>query len=156
MIARINSSLARKRTELEENQKGFTLVELLVVVLIIGILAAIAIPFFLNQRESAWVGQVESDIKNAVTAAETYGSANNGDFSGLTGSGVAADGTFDAEDENTLSGNGFRPTEDVTIDIDGTAGTTYTITGSHANLEDGAREWVYDSATGLTTEPEED
>lgn len=53
-------------------QEGFTLIELLVVILIIGILAAVAIPAFLNQRGKANDANVKSDITTAQTAEETY------------------------------------------------------------------------------------
>ena len=55
-----------------QGQEGFTLIELLVVILIIGILAAVAIPAFLNQRGKANDANVKSDINTAQTAEETY------------------------------------------------------------------------------------
>ena len=50
------------------NKKGFTLIELLIVVVIIGILAAIAIPKFANTKEKAYVASMKSDLRNLVTA----------------------------------------------------------------------------------------
>ena len=63
-----------------ENEKGFTLIELLVVILIIGILAAIAIPTFLNQKSKANDASAESLARNGATAMETYATDNNGSY----------------------------------------------------------------------------
>src|SRR5438445_13846579 len=52
------------------NRKGFTLIELLIVVVIIGILAAIAIPKFANPTEQAYLASMKSDLRNLVTAEE--------------------------------------------------------------------------------------
>ena len=54
------------------NTKGFTLIELLIVVVIIGILAAIAIPKFANTKEKAYIAGMKSDLRNLVTAQEAY------------------------------------------------------------------------------------
>jgi type IV pilus assembly protein PilA len=55
-----------------QDERGFTLIELLVVILIIGILAAIALPAFLNQREKAQDSEAKSNVRTAQTAMETY------------------------------------------------------------------------------------
>ena len=64
--------LARLYKAREEREAGFTLIELLVVIIIIGILAAIAIPVFLNQRKKGYDAQAKSDLRNMATAEETY------------------------------------------------------------------------------------
>jgi len=54
------------------NRKGFTLIELLIVVVIIGILAAIAIPKFASTKEKAYLASMKSDLRNGATAQEGY------------------------------------------------------------------------------------
>ncbi len=54
------------------NRKGFTLIELLIVVVIIGILAAIAIPKFSNTKEKAVLASMKSDLRNLASAQESY------------------------------------------------------------------------------------
>jgi type IV pilus assembly protein PilA len=62
------------------DERGFTLIELLVVILIIGILAAVAIPAFLNQRGKAYDAAAKSQVKTAQTAEETYATDHNGTY----------------------------------------------------------------------------
>jgi type IV pilus assembly protein PilA len=69
---------------MQRNQKGFTLIELLIVVVIIGILAAIAIPKFANTKEKAYVASMKSDLRNLITAQEAYFSDNNSNYAQST------------------------------------------------------------------------
>src|ERR1700727_2871407 len=77
-------SMLHKLRRRAEDEKGFTLIELLVVILIIGILAAIAIPTFLNQKSKANDSAAESLARNAATAMETYATTANGGYTGAT------------------------------------------------------------------------
>lgn len=134
MFTSINRALDASRLKREENQKGFTLIELLVVVVIIGILAAIAIPVFLSQREGAWKASVESDLKNAALALETYSMSQNGSLSGLTDGDLPIAGKVD-----------FKPTDGNTITAD-IVGNAYILTGKNKDL--GTKSLKYDSAKG--------
>lgn len=68
----------------EKGEAGFTLIELLVVMLILGILAAIAIPAFFNQRDKATDAQAKSAARTAETAMETYATENAGSYASAT------------------------------------------------------------------------
>jgi type IV pilus assembly protein PilA len=67
-----------------DKEAGFTLIELLVVMLILGILAAIALPAFFNQKEKAGDAKAKENAHTAQVALETYSTDNNGSYTGAT------------------------------------------------------------------------
>ena len=129
-----------------EREQGFTLIELLVVILIIAILAAIAIPIFVRQREKAWSSQVRSALKDAATAIESYGTGTGGLYGALDGADSAADNAAYA----LLRANGYKKASTVEITVAAPAGTVYCITATHSLLP-ATNVWetaVYNSSDG--------
>jgi type IV pilus assembly protein PilA len=129
--------MLQRLREKRREEGGFTLIELLVVILIIAILAAIAIPVFLRQREKGWVSQSQSALKNAATAQESW---------------IAADTTRDYTlNLVDLESEGLEVASDVTISVDNVVGAeSYCIEALHAKLP-AAHPWKtshYDSAVG--------
>jgi len=94
------------------DRKGFTLIELLIVVVIIGILAAIAIPKFANTKEKAYIAAMKSDLRNLVTAEESY-FADNTTYS------------------TSLTTAQYQPSAGVTVAIGVATGTGWSATATH-------------------------
>ena len=101
-----------------QNRKGFTLIELLIVVVIIGILAAIAIPKFANTKEKAYLAAMKSDLRNLATAQEAY-------LSDFPDAGYAAD----------VATANFDPSSGVTIAITPDAGKGWSADATHNSTD---------------------
>ncbi|MEO8093954.1 MAG: prepilin-type N-terminal cleavage/methylation domain-containing protein [Pseudolysinimonas sp.] len=131
----MNKAMTKRRDAVMagEKEQGFTLIELMVVIIIIGILAAIAIPVFLNQRNQAWNASVKSDLANAAIAAETYSVGNNGSYALLTKDALVANG-FKETSHNNLAVSDVTATGYVLTDVNSDAGVTYTYTSSTGQI----------------------
>lgn len=119
-------------TKIVKNQKGFTLIELMIVIAIIGILAAIAIPQFAAYRQRGVKSTMDADVKNIATAVEAYFQDFNSypTQTAFTTTAVIGNNTVKASQGNTIS-------------ISGTA-STYAITVINPNSVSGSKTLVMD------------
>ena len=123
----------RVGARLRNEESGFTLIELLVVMLIIGILAAIALPSFFNQRDKAGDAEAKSGVKTAQTAIETYATENDGSYAG--GDSVAVlEGIEPTLDNYTLSFPTAATADTYHLRVTSSTGNTFDIVNNAGTL----------------------
>jgi type IV pilus assembly protein PilA len=126
---------------LNKTRKGFTLIELLIVVVIIGILAAIAIPKFANTKEKAYLASMKSDLRNMATTQESYFADNQ----------VYISGPAANTSGGTTSLAGFVPSAGVTVTAAATGGTGWSATSGHTATTKTCSIFVGVTAVGPAT-----
>jgi prepilin-type N-terminal cleavage/methylation domain-containing protein len=132
----ITTALKARREQLDDREAGFTLIELLVVVIIIGILAAIAIPVYIGVQNNAKDASAKSDLTNIKTAEVAYFTQNNAytaTSTNLTNFGYTASGTGAQLPSLTAS-----PTTAFCASVQSGSGTTFRITDALATPISGA------------------
>jgi type IV pilus assembly protein PilA len=120
-----DSSLPSRRSRCVRSDEGFTLVELLVVILIIAALAAMALPAFIKQREKGWKAQMESALKEGSTAMEAWATANDGSYAGTSVEDLRPGGPHD---------QGLNYADTVDLDLR-TTDSSYCIEATHDDFD---------------------
>ena len=114
-----------------DSEAGFTLIELLVVMLILGILAAIALPAFFNQKEKAGDAKAKEYVHTAQVAMETWGTENGGAYPAPTATGKTLVGELERIEPTLSSAKGLAA-EPVGDDTPKTEGYKITVEGSNS------------------------